>query len=110
LLEHGEGAKMDGVSRVGWLQNPRSIRPESIVVEWTDAENHDFDGRSLVTPDGLKLNVYRGDRPELYALKSDPGELRNVASQAQHRATVSRLADELRAWQAAKRDAFQFQI
>lgn len=96
--------RVDGVSRAGVLRNPASWRKENITCEWNDPESPALNGRSRITADGWKLNLYQDDAPELYDLNTDPGELRNLAAEPAHRDRVRRLADELRAWQQATRD------
>jgi arylsulfatase A-like enzyme len=109
LLGASDGGAMQGRSRLDWLENRRATNAQAIVVEWTDAEDNRDDGRSVITPGGLKLNVYRGDAPELYDLKSDPGELRNVANDPSRRETIRSLIAELRTWQRETNDTLAFQ-
>jgi len=98
-------AAIDGRSRAGALRAPGTWRPEDIVVEWNDAEYEAQSGRSLVAADGWKLNLWRGDAPELFDLNRDPGELRNLARDANQRDRRRRMADQLRAWQTRTQDA-----
>jgi arylsulfatase A-like enzyme len=96
--------QVDGVSRAGALRDPKTWRAENVTSEWTDPEDAAVSGRSRITADGWKLNLYKEDAPELYDRNSDPGELRNIAGQRAHRDRVRRLADEIRAWQQQTRD------
>jgi len=100
----GLRSPVDGRSRADALRNPASFRPENVTVEWNDPEDESVSGRSRVTSDGWKLNLYRDDAPELYDLNTDPGEQRNLAGDPAHQERFRRLTDELRGWQQATRD------
>ncbi len=99
-------AHLQGRSHAGALHDPKSWNGrQDIVVQWHGEEDrHDEDGRSLVTADGWKLNLYRGNTPELYDLNTDPGELRNRVRDASQADRVKRLTEQLRAWQAEHQD------
>ena len=69
------------------------------VVSWHNSELPDEEGRSLVTTDRWKLNLYHDDRPELFDLKNDPAELVNLADQAAHRSRIESMREGIFAWQ-----------
>ena len=60
--------------------------------------------RTLVSPDGWKLCLRDKDSNELYNLKDDPFETRNLYSDAQCASVISRLASEIYRWQEATND------
>ena len=60
--------------------------------------------RSVVSPDGWKLCLRDKDSNELYNLKDDPFETRNLYSDDQYTSVVSRLAAQIHRWQAATDD------
>jgi arylsulfatase A-like enzyme len=91
----------DGISRAQDLDRPE---PRDVVVVWKDGDNPGEDGRSLITPDGWKLNLFRDDQPELYHLATDPGELTNLGGEPGQRSRIDELAGRLRAWQHANGD------
>ncbi|RKX30009.1 MAG: hypothetical protein DRP71_15755, partial [Verrucomicrobia bacterium] len=101
---------LDGVSRAGCLVDPSSWRDENILVEWNDGKDPTISGRSLVTVDGWKLNLFHGDGPELYELNNDPAELTNLGSDPDQRDRIQRLTDEILAWQQAHRDELKLQV
>src|SRR5262249_50068210 len=101
--------QVDGHSRAGLLRDPSSEKPESVTVEWNDPETKVFSGRSRVTADGWKLNLYEHDKPELYDLNKDPGELSNRAADRSQGDRVRRLTDELRDWQQRTKDTLALQ-
>jgi arylsulfatase A-like enzyme len=60
--------------------------------------------RTLVSPDGWKLCLRDKDSNELYNLKDDPFETRNLYSDAQYASIVSRFTSEIYRWQDATND------
>jgi arylsulfatase A-like enzyme len=60
--------------------------------------------RALVSPDGWKLCLRDKDSNELYNLKDDPSETRNLYSDPRCVSVIIRLAKEIYQWQAATED------
>ena len=60
--------------------------------------------RTIVSPDGWKLCLRDKDLNELYNLKDDPFETRNLYSDPQHASVISRLAGEIHRWQESTND------
>ena len=60
--------------------------------------------RTVVSPDGWKLCLRDMDLNELYNLKDDPFETRNLYSDAQYASVVSRLSGEIYRWQETTND------
>lgn len=104
LLGLGGSQEIDGRSRANMLRQPSLWQDEEVVVEWNDPSDPGSTGRSLVNGDGWKLNLYTGDRPELYHLSTDPGELNNLAGAPSQRDRFRHMADLLRAWQLEAED------
>jgi arylsulfatase A-like enzyme len=55
--------------------------------------------RAIVTADGWKLCLRDKDKNELYSLRADPDERKNLYSDADQGDTVKRLTDEIHQWQ-----------
>jgi arylsulfatase A-like enzyme len=55
--------------------------------------------RAVVSPDGWKLCLRDQDKNELYNLKSDPTELRNLYTNDECKEVVSRLTGDIHRWQ-----------
>ena len=60
--------------------------------------------RTIVSPDGWKLCLRDKDLSELYNLKDDPFETRNLYSDPRCASVISRLAGEIRHWQESAKD------
>src|SRR5206468_12937104 len=60
--------------------------------------------RTLVSPDGWKLCLRDKDLNELYNLKDDPLETRNLYADRQYASVISRLADDIHRWQETTND------
>jgi arylsulfatase A-like enzyme len=60
--------------------------------------------RTVVSPDGWKLCLRDKDLNELYNLKDDPFEARNLYSDRQYAPVVSRLTGEIHRWQESAND------
>jgi arylsulfatase A-like enzyme len=96
---------LQGRSNAGVLHDPKAWKQQDVVIEWHgEDDRHDEDGRSLVATDGWKLNLYRGNTPELYDLSTDPGELHNVIHAAANADRVKRMSEQLRGWQVQHND------
>jgi arylsulfatase A-like enzyme len=63
--------------------------------------------RAIVTPDGWKLCLRDKDKNELYNLRDDPDERKNLYSDAGQGDTVKRLTDEIHQWQQRAGDTLK---
>jgi arylsulfatase A-like enzyme len=63
--------------------------------------------RTIVTPDGWKLCMRDKDLNELYNLKDDLWETRNLYADQQYASVVLRLAGEIHAWQESTQDGLK---
>lgn len=104
LMDVGVPSGLDGVSRASALREPRSWTNENVTVEWNDGDDPGLSGRSRVDVDGWKLNLYADDRPELFNIHSDPGEINNRASEPGQRDRIRRLTEEILEWQQRTHD------
>jgi len=107
LIREGVPGGLDGQSRASVLAAPETWRPSDVMIEWNDGgpgADHAVDGRSVVTTDGWKLNLFHEDGPELYDLNNDPGELRPLGQDPAQRERIYRLSQQIRDWQGHHRD------
>jgi len=63
--------------------------------------------RTIITPDGWKLNYRRSGEHELYNLDEDPHEMENLAEKEQYQDLIEELYDEIIEWQLRTRDPVQ---
>ena len=102
-------------------EDTTATAPENIFMEWAPNRTKvrkgtslaprrlikravDESTRALVSPDGWKLCLRDKDLNELYNLKDDPWETRNVYSDRQYASVISRLASEIHRWQESTHD------
>ena len=102
-------------------EDTTATTPENIFMEWAPNRTKvrkgtslaprrlikravDESTRALVSPDGWKLCLRDKDLNELYNLKDDPWETRNVYSDRQYASVISRLASEIHRWQESTHD------
>ncbi len=60
--------------------------------------------RTVITPDGWKLNYSPAGEHELYNLTLDPFETENLASQPDQQSRINELIEKIRRWQAQTND------
>lgn len=60
--------------------------------------------RTIITPDGWKLNYRRSGEHELYDLDEDPHEIENLADDDQYEDLIDDLYEEIIEWQIQTRD------
>jgi arylsulfatase A-like enzyme len=63
--------------------------------------------RTVVTPDGWKLNCSPQGEHELYNLRDDPFETRNLHGRKEYSQIIDSLAERIRRWQDRTNDAVQ---
>ncbi len=103
------------------LIREEGVHPENIFMEWAPNRTKIKKGTSLarrrmikraveestrtvVSPDGWKLCLRDKDLNELYNLKDDPWETRNLYSDPQCASVISRLAGDIYHWQQSTND------
>ena len=103
------------------LINDENALPQNVFVEWAPNRTKVKKGsrlarrriikraveestRTLVSPDGWKLCLRDKDLNELYNLKEDPFETRNLYSDPGCASVISRLAGEIYQWQESAND------
>jgi arylsulfatase A-like enzyme len=112
-----------GRSKAGLVRG-EPFKPESIFIEWSPGKEKIFkqtklagkeqikealaeSTRAVVTPDNWKLCLRDKDKNELYNLKDDPEERKNLYSDSSNRDVVQRLTDELHQWQGRTSDTIK---
>ena len=121
LLGQAPARQCAGRSRLPLLRG-EVMPPENIFIEWAPNRTKikkrtslaprpmikraiEESTRTVISPDGWKLSLRDKDLNELYNLHHDPGETRNLFSDAQYAAIVSRYTDEIHRWQESVNDS-----
>jgi choline-sulfatase len=86
---------LDGESLVQDLKQPGRTRDTTVYSEFNLANNR---AKYMIRRGDFKYNYYKSDTPELYDLKRDPKEMRNLANSAEHRGKLEELKAQLFAW------------
>src|SRR5436309_7634712 len=120
LLGQPRHPQCAGKSMLPLIQD-EAMTPDNVLIEWAPNRTKIKKGtslarrrmikraveestRTLVSPDGWKLCLRDKDLNELYNLKDDPWETRNLYSDAQYASVISRLAIEIHRWQHSADD------
>jgi arylsulfatase A-like enzyme len=61
--------------------------------------------RTVISPDGWKLCLSDTDKSQLFNLREDPGETRNLFDSGRHEDVIARLTERIRRWQRETGDA-----
>jgi arylsulfatase A-like enzyme len=124
LLEQPIPAGLHGRSRAGRVAGQARPAGEDAVVEWNGGSGHQkhkswkytqphpevdwsqVQGprRSLIAPDGYKLNLSASDTNELYDLNADPHETRNLFAAPEQQSRIAAMTSRLQAWQTRVND------
>jgi arylsulfatase A-like enzyme len=103
------------------LIRDEAMPPESIFIEWAPNRTKvkkgtslaprravkraiDESTRTVVSPDGWKLCLRDKDLNELYNLRDDPLETRNLYADREYASVISRYTDEIHKWQESTHD------
>jgi choline-sulfatase len=89
--------KADEISFAAQLRDPRSQRHAPVFAEYNLRTRN---AKYMIRDGDYKYTFWTHDVPELYNLRSDPDELRNLALDDLHKSTVEQLKARLFAWYA----------
>jgi arylsulfatase A-like enzyme len=120
LLGQSNHSQCAGKSLLPFVNN-ETVSPENVFLEWAPNRTKvkkdsrlarrriikravEESTRTVVSPDGWKLCLRDKDSKELYNLKDDPFETRNLYSNPGCASVISRLAGEIQRWQETTSD------
>ena len=126
LLGQPKPSQCAGKSRARLMHGEKQP-PENIFIEWAPNRTKIKKGTSLaprrlikraveestravISPDGWKLCLRDKDLNELYNLNEDPLETRNLYSNRQYAAIISRCGGEIHRWQETAHDTLKIDI
>jgi len=123
ILEMPLPSHLQGKSWYPYLRRDKSWEKEPIFIEWNGRDGDRWLGgptygfpeeelqratgariRTVITPDGWKLNLSEIGEHELFNLKEDPGETRNLYREKGHQKTIQRLSAYIKQWQRETAD------
>jgi arylsulfatase A-like enzyme len=103
-LIHEEGAAPENVF-IEWAPNRTKIKKGTKLARRRMIKRAvEESTRTVVSAEGWKLCLRDKDLNELYNLKEDPWETRNLYSDRQYASVISRLAAEIHRWQRSTND------
>jgi len=91
--------RLDEPSFASLLTNPTAPATRPVFAEFALGTPQ---ARYMIRNGDWKYNLWVNDMPELYNLRHDPGESRNLAFDTAHAATAGRLREQLLAWHRPK--------
>lgn len=127
-------SRLQGVSRKAELEGARGRGAQDVFVEWSGTETGILERyedermperlarlatraqfrkavrdpmRTIVTPDGWKFTWSRMGQHELYNLRADPWEMKNLAARKDMKPRLRELTSRIRAWQVRMRDKME---
>jgi arylsulfatase A-like enzyme len=124
LLGKKQDEQCNGQSRANLVRGERAAS-ESVFLEWSrsrpkrlskdtelaakqDVERALFEStRAIVSPDGWKLCLRDKDKSELYNMREDPDERRNLYYTGAQSEIIAKLTGEIRRWQERTGDTLK---
>ncbi|MBI3470960.1 MAG: sulfatase-like hydrolase/transferase, partial [Candidatus Solibacter usitatus] len=91
----GAPAGLDGDSLAADLREPARTRDTTVYAEYALRSPR---AKYMIRRGDFKYNHYTSDTPELYNLREDPGETRNLAPLPAYRETVEEMKRQVLAW------------
>jgi arylsulfatase A-like enzyme len=73
---------------------------DHVFIEWPNI-------RTVISPDGWKLAIFKGDKCQLFNLTSDPGETTNLYDSGKGDDVIARLTKKIKDWQKKTKDTFE---
>lgn len=102
------GGKMEGRSLMPWLAGERSDSPHPYVVsQWHTEWGFTIEPGRMVRTDRFKYTHYlEGNGEELYEMKNDPGEMKNLAGRPEFEKPLAEHRDILKEYARATHDPY----
>jgi len=103
---------LEGGSMMQSIKNPQQPSREHVFMEWSRYEvDHDgfggFQPIRCICDGRYKLSIHLLTTDELYDLKEDPAEMKNLIESSEHTEMRNRMHDILLAWMDTTRDPFR---
>jgi choline-sulfatase len=91
------------------LMEGGNVGEDHVFIEWNVGRGEELNVpvRTVVSPDGWKLSLFKGDKGQLFNLKKDPGETANLFDSSRHQDVIRRLSSRIRQWQKKTKDTLE---
>ena len=106
LMGRSAQTQLPGHSLVPLMQG-RKAAEDHVLIQWNVASNEDADVRTVVSPDGWKLSLFKGDKSQLFNLNKDPGETINLFNSGRDSDIIARLTKKIHDWQEKVQDTLK---
>ncbi len=103
LMGRNAQTQLPGHSLVPLMQG-RKAAEDHVFIQWNVASNEEANVRTVISPDGWKLSLSKGDKSQLFNLNKDPGETINLFDSGRHSNIINRLTKKIREWQGKVQD------
>lgn len=88
------------------LVNGGKLREDHVFIEWFEEPSGPH-GRTIVTPEGEKLVLFKNDNNLFFDRRRDPLELENLYYSGRAEKRISELRNRIEAWQKKQRDTIE---
>jgi arylsulfatase A-like enzyme len=100
--------QLQGQSLLALLKGGK-VAEDHVFIEWNVGKGTELNVpvRTVVSPHGWKLSLFKGDKCQLFNLSKDPGETTNLFDSGRHQDVIERLTRRIREWQRKTNDAIE---
>jgi choline-sulfatase len=93
------------------LMNGGKPAEDNVFIEWHPRKNSDlnFYVRTIISPDGWKLSLFKNDKCQLFDLNNDPYETTNLFDSGKHEDKIRELTKKIQDWQKRTNDVVNFE-
>lgn len=105
--------ELEGYSWKPMLDGRGELAEKDVFIEWSpggtgESDEVDHPVRTIITPDGWKLNWSAFGQHELYNLREDPIESTNLVLRKEYRPLIKDLVKRVKEWQVRTSDVVEF--
>jgi arylsulfatase A-like enzyme len=108
LMGGKAGQSLQGQSLLPLIKGGK-VAEDHVFIEWNVGKGPELNAavRTVVSPDGWKLSLFKGDKSQLFNLKKDPGETTNLFDSGRYQDVIDRLTRRIRQWQQKTKDTIE---
>lgn len=108
LMKSPKPQHLQGESLLPLMKGGKAAK-DHVFIEWHPVQGSDVDFhvRTVISPDGWKLSLFKDDKCQLFNLAKDPGETTNLFYSGKHDDVIKRLTKKIRDWQKQTKDRIE---